>query len=150
MAIMQTRDVLNQARKFHRKLAEFYDDLQDSATKERTRALLSYMSRHENYLDQCLAEFGNEVSDNVLDTYFRNGSDATRLSEISEFSIKEDMDAEDVIAAAMHFDTCLINFYKEMADRTVAQKVRDVFENLLAMERNEQVELSKKSLELDT
>lgn len=148
MAFDQTKDVLDHARKFHRKLSEFYEDLKNSAGKERTRALLDYMSRHEQYLDDCLKEFALEVDKNVLDSYFQYGSDASKLSGISDFEIKDDMEVEDVVAAAMHFDACLIKFYREIAQKAQSSKVREVFENLLVMEEHEQIELSKTTLEL--
>ncbi len=148
MPFNQTKEVLNQARKFHRKLSEFYEDLKESASKERTRALLGYMSRHEDYLDECLAAFQKDVSKNVLDSYYQYGSDATNLSEISEFKIKPEMDVDDVVSAAMHFDACLIKFYREMVNRAPSSAVKEVFENLLVMEEHEQLELSKTMLEL--
>jgi rubrerythrin len=148
MSFDQTKDVLNQARKFHHRLSEFYEELKESASRERTRALLDYMSRHEQYLDDCLAEFQGEVDKNVLDAYFQYGSDASNLSGISNFEIKDEMDVEDVVAAAMHFDACLIRFYREIAQKARTPKVREVFENLLVMEEHEQIELSKTTLEL--
>ena len=148
MPFDQTKDVLNQARKFHHKLSEFYEDLKDSTDKERTRALLDYLSRHEKYLEDCLEEFQQDVSRNVLDSYFQYGSDASNLSGISEFEIKDEMSVEDVVAAAMYFDACLIKFYREIAQKARSDKVREVFENLLVMEEHEQIELSKTALEL--
>ena len=148
MPFDQTKDVLKQARKFHHKLSEFYEDLKDTTEKERTRALLDYLSRHEQYLEDCLEEFQQEVSRNVLDSYFQYGSDASNLSGISEFEIKDEMSVEDVVAAAMHFDACLIKFYREIAQKARSDKVREVFENLLVMEEHEQIELSKTTLEL--
>ena len=146
MAFDQTRDVLDHAREFHQKLSIFYAELKESASKERTRALLDYMSRHEKYLDDCLAQFEDQVSDNVLDTYFKYESEASTVDEICEFEIKPDMEVADVMTAAMHFDSCLIKFYSEMAQRSVSSKVREIFENLLVMEQHEQIELSKQML----
>jgi rubrerythrin len=148
MPFDQTKDVLNQARKFHHKLSEFYEDLKENTDKERTRALLDYLSRHETYLEDCLKEFQQDVNKNVLDSYFQYGSDASKLSGISEFVIKDEMTVEDVVAAAMHFDACLIKFYREIAQKAHTEKVREVFENLLVMEEHEQIELSKTTLEL--
>lgn len=148
MPFNQTKDVLEQARKFHHKLSEFYEYLKDSAEKERTRALLDYLSRHEQYLEDCLKEFMKEVSRNVADSYLQYGPDASTLKQISSFEIKSSMEVEDVVAAAMHFDACLIKFYREMADKTRNGKVREVFENLLVMEEHEQIELSKTTIEL--
>ncbi len=146
MAFDQTKDVLEHAREFHQKLSVFYEELKESASKERTRALLDYMSRHEQYLDDSLTQYEEQVSDNVLDTYFKYGSESTKMNPITEFEIKPEMDLEDVVAAAMHFDACLIEFYREMAQRALSDKVREVFENLLVMEQHEQIELSKQML----
>ena len=148
MPYNQTKDVLDQARKFHRRLSEFYKGLKESVPVERTRALLDYMSRHENYLDECLKTFKEQVSDNVLDTYMQYGSNASAQDQIDSFEIKPEMTVDDVFAAAMHFDACLIKFYGEMASKTTRPKVREVFENLLVMEQHEQIELSKQTLEL--
>lgn len=148
MPFDQTKDVLKQARKFHHKLSEFYEDLKETTDKERTKALLDYLSRHETYLEGCLNEFEKDVDKNVLDSYFQYGSDASKLSGITEFEIKDEMNVEDVVAAAMHFDACLIKFYREIAEKARTDKVREIFENLLVMEEHEQIELSKTTLEL--
>ncbi len=146
MAFDQTKDVLEHAREFHRKLGTFYEELKESTSKERIRALLDYMSRHEKHIGDCLAQYEEQVSDNVLDTYLKYASESTRITDISDFEIKPEMDVADVMAAAMHFDACLIEFYREMAQRALSEKVREVFENLLEMEQHEQLELSKRAL----
>ena len=146
MAFDQTKDVLDHAREFHQKLSVFYEDLKESASKERTRALLDYMSRHEKYLDDCLAQYEEQVSGNILDTYFKYESESTKITAITDFEIKPEMEVDDVMAAAMHFDACLIAFYREMAQRALSEKVREIFENLLVMEQHEQIELSKQAL----
>ncbi len=150
MAFDQTKDVLKHAREFHQKLSVFYEDLKESASKERTRALLDYMSRHEKHLGDCLAQYEERVSDNVLDTYFKYESESTGLTACADFEIKPDMDVDDVVAAARHFDGCLVAFYREMAQRALSEKVREMFENLLEMEQHEQIELSKQTLGLES
>lgn len=150
MPYNQTKEVLDQARMFHRRLSKFYEDLKDNASMEHTRALLDYMSRHENYLDESLEEFKEQVSDNTLDTYMQYGSDASAQVQIDNFEIKEDMTVADVVATAMHFDACLIKFYREMASKSTNPKVREVFENLLVMEQHEQLELSKRALDIES
>ena len=67
-----------------------------------------------------------------------------------DFEIKPEMTVDDVVAAAMHVDDCLIKFYREMATKSSNSKVREVFENLLVMEEHEQIELSKQTLELSS
>ena len=147
MPFDQTKDILDHARKFHRRLSRFYEDLKDSVEKERTRALLDYLSRHETYLDESLAKFQEQVSNNVLDTFLNYKADTANVSAITEFEISDDMSVDDVVAAAMHFDALLIKFYGDMARKTNSIKVREMFENLLVMEQHEQIELSKQTLE---
>jgi len=148
MAFNQTREVLNHARQFHQRLSAFYAELKDETGKERVRTLLDYMSRHEQCLAESLTAYEEEVKDGVLDTFFKYESEASPLSKILEFKIKPDMDVDDVIAAARHFDACLVAFYKEMAQRALSARVREVFENLLLLERQEQIGLSKQAIGL--
>ncbi len=148
MAFDQTKDALEHARTFHQKLSAFYTDLKESADKERTRAMLNYMSQHEDYLADRLSQYEEQVSKNILDSYFKYGSESIKLTPISDFEIKPEMDVDDVIAAAMHFDACLIEFYREMMQRSLSEKVHEVFENLLDMEQHEKIELSKQFLGL--
>ena len=58
------------------------------------------------------------------------------------------MNACDITAAAMYFDTCLVSFCREMAQRAMSETVQEVFENLLERERREQEQLSKNLLEM--
>ena len=104
MPYSQTKDVLDQARKFHRRLSGFYEDLKDNTSVEHTRALLDYMSRHEKYLDECLQEFKEQVSANVLDTFMQYGSDASSQVQIDRFEIKPEMTVDDVVAAAIEIE----------------------------------------------
>jgi hypothetical protein len=148
MAFNQTRDVLEHVRKFHRSLSVFYENLQDAVEDERASDLLDYLSDHELSLAKWLAEYEEQVSDNVLDTYFKYESECTHESKISEYEIKPQMNACDITAAAMYFHTCLVSFCREMAQRAMSEKVREVFENMLEMERSEQVRLSKQLLDM--
>lgn len=148
MAFNQTKDVLDHVREFHRKLSAYYEELKNSAGNERAIDLLDYLSRHEKLLDDSLADYEEQVSSNVLDTYFKYESECTQMSKIMGYRIKPDMDVCDVTAAAMYFDTCLVSFCREMAQRAHLDKIREIFENLLELELNEQHRLSKQLLEM--
>lgn len=149
MAYNQTRDILEQAMAFHQRLGGIYEELQKSIKSENVRVLLDYMSRHEKYLADCLALFEQDLPDNVLDTYFKYSAADSTSSCLADIEIGPDMSINEVIQAAMHFDSCLVQFYKEVVGQAVAPEIRDIFENLLEMEKHEKVELSKKALDID-
>ncbi|MEN7972965.1 MAG: hypothetical protein ABFR47_03930 [Verrucomicrobiota bacterium] len=148
MAFDQTKDVLEHVREFHHKLSILYNNLKKSASEASAQALLDYMSQHEKNLADRLAQYEEQVSDNVLDTYFKYESESNGLASIDNFEIKPEMDVDHVVAIAMHFDASLATFYQEMAQRALSEKVREIFENLQEMERHEQIELSKQTLDI--
>jgi rubrerythrin len=148
MAFNQTRDVLNHVRQYHLRLSGFYEALKSSAGNESARGLLDYLSRHERHVETCMVMYEEQVSDNVLDTYFKYESECTHMSKIDQFERKPEMDVSDITAAAMYFNTCLVSFCREMAERALSEKVREVFENMLKMELHEQHRLSMQLLEM--
>lgn len=148
MAFDQTRDVLKHVRQFHQALSRYYEELKESADSERALHLLDHLSRHEQSLDQWLGEYEEQVSNNVLDTYFKYRSECTHESKIRDYETKPLMSVCDITAAAMYFDTCLISFCREMARGALSENVREVFENMLEREQHEQEQLSKQLLEM--
>ena len=147
MSFNQTRDILDHARDFHRRLARFYDDLLDRAPKEQTCKLLETLIEHEKMLNRRLKEYEEEVSDNILDTFFKYMPDEME-AYFKEYDVPDTVDAEYVITAARYFDESLGDFYKMMAKKALSEQVREILLNLVEMELQEQMTLSKHALEL--
>ena len=149
MSFNQTRDVLDHAREFHRRLSRFYEELQDKASAESTRILLENLIDHEQTLALRLKEYEEVVSDNILDTFFKYMVDGTE-SYFANYATPELVDTAVVIEAARYFDDCLTGFYREMARTAMSEQVREVLLNLMELELQEQMLLSKQALELSS
>lgn len=147
MSFNQTRDILDHARDFHRRLSRFYEELQDLAPVGQVQVLLENLIDHEQTLAMRLKEYEEEVSDNILDTFFKYMVDGTD-SYFSTYAIPDVVDTAAVIDAARYFDDCLTSFYREMARKAMSEQVREVLLNLMEMELREQMMLSKQALEL--
>lgn len=147
MSFNQTRDILDHARDFHRRLGKFYAELLDRTIDEQARGLIDNLMDHECVLERRLKEYEEEVSKNVLDTFFKYMI-GERTDCIGEYPVPALVDTEYVIDATRYFDRCLCDFYKEMARKAMAEQVREVLLNLLEMELREQMMLSKRALEL--
>lgn len=147
MSFNQTRDILDHARDFHRRLGKFYEGLLERAPDEQTRELIAHLMGHEGVLERRLGEYQEEVSDNVLDTYFKYMVDDHKDC-IGAYAVPAVVGTAVVIDATRHFDECLCGFYKEMARKAMSEQVRDVLLNLMEMELREQMTLSKQCLEL--
>ena len=74
----QTKDVLDYARTFHRQLSEYYDSLSKLAEKQRVKMLLDYLSRHEKHLDEILADYEEDASKKVMNTWLKRCLLSTR------------------------------------------------------------------------
>lgn len=141
-----TRDVLDHARAFHGELGKLYERLAGEAQQERVKMLLNYLSRHEEHLEEGLAQYEEGASKRILDTWFKYVPGEDRLRECQSIQLERDMSVDDVVAVALRLDTCLLDLYKEMADTAVSQEVKDVFTNLLDMEEQEKHKLARNTL----
>ncbi len=147
MSFNQTRDLLDVARQFHLNLSGVYGKMLDRAASEETRNLIGTLIDHEQILEQRLGEYEEEVSVNILDTFFKYVIDEHKKC-FEEYTLPESMTSMEVIEATRHFDLCLSNFYKEMAQKSLSEHVREVLLNLMQMELHEQMTLSRRTLEL--
>lgn len=147
MSFNQTRDLLDVARQFHLNLAALYGKMLDRAATAEAQALIGTLIDHEAVLEQRLREYEEEVSSNILDTFFKYVVDQHQKC-FQEYVLPDSMSSMDVIQATRHFDQCLGDFYKEMAQKSLSEHVRDVLLNLMQMELHEQMSLSRRTLEL--
>ena len=147
MSFNQTRDLLDVARQFHLNLAGLYEKMRERAATEEARGLIGTLIDHEKVLEQRLGEYEEEVSSNILDTFFKYVVDEHRKC-FEEYVLPDSMSSMDVIDATRHFDQCLGDFYKTMGQKSLSEHVRDVLMNLMQMELHEQMSLSRRTLEL--
>ncbi len=147
MSFNKTRDLMDVARKFHLNLIELYGKMTERAATEEARALIGTLIEHEQKLEQRLGEDEEEVSANILDTYFKYVADEHKKC-FQEYVLPDSMSSMDVIEVTRHFDPYLSDFYKDMARKSMSEHVREVLLNLMEMELREQMSLSKLTLEL--
>ena len=147
MSFNQTRDLLDVARQFHLNLTELYGKMMERAATDEARGLIGTLIEHEHKLEQRLGEYEEEVSANILDTFFKYVVDE-HMKCFQEYTLPDSMSAMDVIEATRHFDQCLSAFYEQMARKSLSEHVREVLLNLTQMELHEQMSLSRRTLEL--
>ena len=142
----RTQDVLDHARAFHSKLSELYENLAEEAQQERVKMLLTYLSRHEEHMEESLAGYEEGASRSILDTWFKYIPGEAKLLQCEGITLEPDMSVDDIVAAALRMDNCLVDLYKEMAATAVSQEVKEVFANLLRMEEQQQHKLVRNTL----
>jgi rubrerythrin len=150
MAFETTKDVLDHAKEFHHQLSDYYGQLREKADRERVKMLLDYLSRHEKHLEESLADFENEVSEKILKTWFQYPPPKATLAACQTLVLEEDPDisVDGVIELALKMDECLVQLYQAMIKSSESEDVRGIFQNLLEMEKHEEVELVRNAFRL--
>lgn len=148
MSFNQTRDILDHARGFHRRLIRFYADLRHHTEDEVTLELIADLVDHERQLESRLYDYEESVSGNTLDTFFKYMT-ATTDQIFADYPIPDEIDTDYVIQATRYFDESLCRFYESMAKKAMSVDVREMLENLQHMEQREQLALSKLVISLE-
>ena len=149
MAFETARDILDHARDFHNQLGTFYRSLSNQSEKQRVKMLLDYMSQQEGHLEDTLARYKEHVSEKMLNTWFQYPPPKEILSICKEVSLDEKMDlsVDDVIALVVKLDQCLIDLFQDAVEKAKTDALRDVFKNLVEMEKRYKLELIRDAQE---
>lgn len=143
----QIRDLLDQVRGFHGELANYYAQLSGAVAQERVKLLLEYLSSHERNLEAGLADYEDDASRAVLETWVDETECSRMLASCRATQLTRDMSVEDVAKLAMQIDECLIRTYRHLAEEAEPDSVRDVFRNLVTLEEGELRKLALNALE---
>ena len=111
---------------------------------------MDYLSRHEKHLEENLARYEEEVSGKILNAWFQYPPPKEVLNTCKSAVIpgQEDLSIDGVVEMALQLDDCLIDLYKEMIKSSELEEVKEVFNNLLEMEKREKLDLVRNALEL--
>lgn len=140
----QVRDILDQGRAYHRQLTLYYQQLSGEAQRQRVKLLLDHLGSHERNMQEALARYIDGAPEEVLDTWvdWRHREEILGLCEPPPTL---EMSVDKVIEAAMALDNCLLGFYKEVVESADAERVREVFRNLIEAEEMELRKLAQDS-----
>jgi rubrerythrin len=144
----RTRDVIDHVRAFHAQVGELYRRLAEGADRERVRLLLNYMGRHEKHLEASLAAFEEQAASGLLDTWFQYDPEEETLARLTDVAVDPGMGVDDVIALAMRVDDGLIGLYEELAACALSADVKELFANLLELEKQEKSKAIRGALEM--
>lgn len=147
MSFDQTRDILDHARDFHRRLIRFYNGLTGLAEDEITLRLIDDLIEHEKQLEMRLADYEETAANDTMDTFFKYLI-ATTDQVFDGYFVPEIVDVDYVVKTTRFFDEKLARFYESMAQRAGSTQVREMLENLQELEQREQMALSKLMLTL--
>jgi rubrerythrin len=140
--------MLDEVRDFHGQLAEYYHQLSESTDRQRVKLLLDHMSDHEKQLQESLRDYEEDASKQVMNTWVDCKYCNEVLATCEQIPIGPETSVDSIVQATLDIDSCLVRFYREVADKAESEKVRDVFQNLVDMEENELRKLALSALQV--
>ncbi len=148
MPYKQTMDLLDRSQLFHKEIGDLYERLEAISERQRVKMLLDYLSRHEKNLTESLSKYEEEASRRVMDYWFKYTPNNKTCEHLENIELRPDMTIDDVISLAMRMDECLVELYRSVAENAESEEVKEIFNSLLEMEKQEEVELLKNALDL--
>ena len=144
----QVRDFLDFGKDLHAEVRKLYTRLGDSTEQDRVRMLLDFLERHEQHMVQTLARFEHESHAGLLNGWleYLPALDVDTVFETCRLS--EQSSTDEIVAAAMNFDETLVRLYQEMAEKAVDARTRALFQDLVNLEQQEQISVSRAAMSL--
>lgn len=143
MAVHTTRDILDQARYFHRQLKAFYDALHDQIDQPKVQLIIDYLSQHEQRMEDALAAYEDDIAARVADTWFKYTPAVSIDEAIRGIAAKPGMTLDELMCVAVQLENHFVTLYEHARDQAVSGDVKAVFEHLLAETIKERLKLSR-------
>ena len=90
-----------------------------------------------------------KLSRGLLRAWFQYSQDKCLFAPLDAAQYSASMTVEEVLALGTTLDSCLLASYKGMVDTANTPECREIFENLLLMEKQEKHKLARVALEIN-
>lgn len=143
MAVITVADALRRAEDFERAVASFYSNLAMQADQDGVRLLTGYMSRRRPRVSENLALLSHDRLAAISPTplaYEPYGADCHCLEGMR---LPVAGNAAQVLDMALNFNECLVRFYRQVIQQVADPAVVELFESLICLEEQDEIELKK-------
>ncbi|MFA5700068.1 MAG: hypothetical protein WC913_02205 [Desulfuromonas sp.] len=144
----QAKEIVEHVRKFHRFASDYFKQLSDSTESPRMKMLLDYMAHHEEHLEQVLKEQEANIKLQAMEAWFQFSTECSTFKPVKDISYTDDLTPDKVFEIAAQIDKCLYASYNTVISRSSSPEVRELFQNLLDMEKQEKLTRARAALGL--
>lgn len=138
MRFCQVSELLDWINAFHQALAEQYKVLADEAAKERAALLLNYLSDHQKILAESIGKYETDSADSLLTTWSDQCPELDLPESVTQLhKTLSGKSTEEIILYVIEFHDILVEMYKALAAKATNSSVKNLFESLAQMEKQE-------------
>ncbi|MCD4665820.1 MAG: hypothetical protein K8R68_11170 [Bacteroidales bacterium] len=134
------RDIVSNLQKFHSELSDFYFSLAKKTECRKVKNFLEYLAKSERFQENYIYNYRNHTSDDVLKEkvkYTPRASNDVIFDCKIGAGIQTPTTICDVMAIALRYDICLIDFCKTLADDGDNPYSKEVFCNFCNITKRE-------------
>lgn len=137
------KDIFENTQNFHHFAAEFYQQLGEQTSNERTKMLLSYMYKHEQDSASALKQFAQHTDKSVLNTWIQITLENSPKDFFKGLSAHNNMSLEEVGVLGQKVDAYLVDVFDDLQVVAATEDHREIFRNLMEMEKTKKRRLSQ-------
>ncbi|KUJ81511.1 hypothetical protein AWR36_013230 [Microbulbifer flavimaris] len=138
----QAYEVLKDAEKFHREIADFYRDLMDESEDNRTQLLLKHMIEHEERMAKNLANYGEVAQHKVMKTWLQYTHEESVKDFIQELELSDPPTIKEINTMQRAVDRYFSDLYQAVYGAIESAEVKEVFDDLKQIQDKERITLS--------
>lgn len=143
MRAITIKEILEHIETFENSLTIFFENIHDKTHDEGARLLTDYIARHRHRTLAALDKCPHEVIDRIKKLPLQYQPDIPGKHCFKEIKLSQDATPLEILEAAIAFDECMVQMYKQIASQPVAHEIKDLFENLSVYEEADEIDLKK-------
>ena len=136
MAFHQVKDIIADSCSVHRKIAEYYDEMQDFVEDEKAQMLLENMRKHEEQIVHCMKSYLADKS-TTLDTWFQYLPELPSAKDVIKNDLDETTTDHDVLSIFDQVNEAFEVRYSKLSSISPSEAVKDLFADMATLEKNE-------------
>ncbi|MHC4221533.1 MAG: hypothetical protein ACYST9_03850, partial [Planctomycetota bacterium] len=129
--------------KFEQQLTELYAKISKETHVDAVRFVADYIGRHRNRLKDALGKMPAEQMQRIVKIPLQYEPHMPGPHCFERINLAGDADPQKILDAAIAFDECVAQMYRNISHQPLHEDVKEFFENLQQMEENDELEIEK-------
>jgi len=143
MIAITVGNILEHVENFENSLTEFFEHLHVNTYDERVKLLTGYIACHRHRTLAALDKIPHEQIEHVKKQLLPYQPDIPGAHCFKKIKLSPDSTPLTILEAAIEFDECLAQMYRQISRQPVAREIKDFFENLAKYEEADETNLKK-------
>lgn len=134
MAYLQVKGILENAVQLRKYLCDFCERQQIKASNDLLAGLFEEVNKHEAQLEECLAEYEEDTSQDLLDTWIQYPGDnelKEAIASLPEVSFHTDGKVLEKLILA---EETLLRVYKQVQEQIGSERLQEIFDRLIELQ----------------